>query len=58
MQKYSMVYGVLEKLQLLKKKLPLNLEVCKPIQLWIESMPHMPDKELYDASLAVEPRGY
>lgn len=57
LQKHTMVFGVLQKLLLLKKKQPLNLEPVESIQRWISALPTMSDKELYDASLLLEPRG-
>lgn len=57
MQKHTMVYGVLQKLMLLKRKLPLQLEAVEPIQQWIAKLTTMSDKELYEASLQIEPRG-
>ena len=56
-QKHSGVFGVLEKLQLLNRKLPLNLEPLESVQRWFLNLPVLPEKELYDASLKVEPRG-
>lgn len=56
-QKQAMIFGVLEKLMLLQKKLPLNYEPIPAVQEWILSRPVLSEKELYDASLQCEPRG-
>lgn len=57
LQKHTMVFGVLEKLQLLNRKLPLNLEPLESVQQWVLRLPVLGEKELYDLSLLIEPRG-
>ena len=57
LQKHSAVFSVLEKLQLLNRKLPLNLEPLESVQNWFLHLPVLSEKDLYDTSLKIEPRG-
>ncbi len=55
-QKHTAVFHILDKLKVLNRKYPLNLEPIDSVQNWLASLPVLSDKQLYEQSLIIEPR--
>ncbi len=54
---HTAVFHILDKLKVLSPKYPLNLEPIDSVQNWLTSLPYLSDKQLYEQSLIIEPRG-